>query len=117
MLWIVHRNHHGKPPLKVLTDFVIIDEELHKEFDSFKTSVVPKGTSFFEVNELLSLYCSKSSTKFSIISKFGYIYVKLSGAEVDSLIDSMHNMNLQYRTKGEQFLADQIKLVLQTKKG
>ena len=92
MLWMAHRKIHGKPQLNDLTDFVIIEE-----FDSFKASTVPKGSSFVPVNELLSLYCSMSSFEFSVVQMFGYCYVEVSGAEVDALIDWMLDMKDKYR--------------------
>ena len=72
MLWMAHRKIHGKPQLNDLTDFVIIEE-----FDSFKASTVPKGSSFVPVNELLSLYCSMSSLEFFSCTN---VWIQLCGS-------------------------------------
>ena len=114
---MAHRKYHGKPQLNDCTDFVIIDAVLHEEFDSFKASTVPKGSSFVPVNELLSLYCSMSSFEFSVVQMFGYCYVEVSGAEVDALIDWMLDMKDKYRQEGEALFPALIGPLLLTTKG
>ena len=96
VLWNAHRQFHEKSPLKNVTDFVIVDAVLHKEFDSFKASTVQQGSSFVPINELLSLYCSQSSLKFSIIQMFGYSYVHLTSAQIDLLIDWILEIRNEY---------------------
>ena len=117
MFWIAHREHHGKPQLRDTTDFVIISEVLHREFDLFKESTMKKGCSFVAVNELLSFYCSQSSRKFSTIHKFGYSYVELSAARIDSLIDWMLEMRNKYKQEGRAIFLIGAESLLSATKG
>lgn len=78
---------------------------------------MPKGSTFVQVNELLSWYCSMSSLEFSVVQMFGCSYVKLSGAEVDALIDWMLEMREKYRQEGEALFPALIKSLLSTTKG
>ena len=114
VLWMAHREYCGKPQLKDLIDFVIIDTVLHDDFDSFKASTVQKGFSFVPVNELLSLYCSMSSLEFSTVQMFGYSYVKLSGEEMDALVDWMLEMRDKYKQEGEVLFSALIVPLLST---
>jgi hypothetical protein len=58
-LWLDYRAFNGDKPVKDAPDFVIVNSELHNEFDSFKKSEVPGGISFIETNPLLQLFCQE----------------------------------------------------------
>ena len=57
-LWLEYRSLSGSTPLRVVSggDFVIVNEELHEEFDEFRSKVyayVDKEYSIVEAVELL----------------------------------------------------------------
>ncbi|KAL5481694.1 hypothetical protein EMCRGX_G021920 [Ephydatia muelleri] len=61
-LWLEYRSLNGSTPLRDVSggDFVIVNEELHGEFDEFRSKVyayVDKEYSIVEAVELLQVWC------------------------------------------------------------
>ena len=68
-------------------DFVIINEELHGQFDEFKKNIVPANhtCSTVPVVELLEYYwCKvKCAVCMNTVHLYGKLYVKMTAAELD----------------------------------
>eukprot|EP00731_Ephydatia_muelleri_P013136 Em0007g446a len=65
-LWLEYRSLNGSTPLRDVSggDFVIVNEELHREFDEFRSKVyayVDKEYSIVEAVELLQVWCRASA--------------------------------------------------------
>jgi len=117
VLWMTHREYNGKPKLQDTINFVTVNVDLHAEFDCFKARMVSKGSSFVLVNELLSLYCSMCSLEFSCVQMTGGCYVRLSGDEMDLLIDWMVDLKGKYMEDGEALLSSLTGALLSFKTG
>ena len=69
-LWLKYRSVNGSTPLRDVSggDFKIVNEELHREFDEFRSKVyayVDKEYSIVEAVELLQVWCRASKVIFS----------------------------------------------------
>lgn len=103
--WMDYKHFKGEPPLEYATqDFVIINSQLHSEFDEFKAKEVTPPFSFLPLNELLEYYCwseCKDKMKSSEIRRYGKVYVYLSSEEIDSLVEWVHQLRAQFTSGGE----------------
>ncbi|KAL5509176.1 hypothetical protein EMCRGX_G004493 [Ephydatia muelleri] len=66
-LWLEYRSLNGSTPLRDVSggDFVIVNEELHREFDEFRSKVyayVDKEYSIVEAVELLQVWCRATNS-------------------------------------------------------
>ena len=74
------------PPLVDTGDFVIINSQLHREFDHFKQEAVEERTSYLRMNSLLQQYISvHPALQQSTTSKYGLTYLRLQSSQVDNL--------------------------------
>lgn len=99
-LWQDYRTFNREKPVKDALDFVIVNNELHKEFDSFKKSEVPSGTSFIETNPLLQLYCHEKLKNMFTVQKYGKTYLELSGSNMDDLCQWIRALRKLHKTQG-----------------
>ncbi len=66
--------------------FVIVDNNLHNEFDKFKRENVPLGTSILGLNDLLKYYVSLNpQLQVHLRYMYGKIYIHLPCDLVDDL--------------------------------
>ena len=84
MLWLDNRLYICKKPLKEEDDFVIMDVELEKEFDAFKTEIIKEDALFIPENDLLYHWYATENDRFDAVTKFGRRYFKLTQEEVDA---------------------------------
>ena len=56
-MWLDFRNFTSESPLVDMGDFVMVNADLHDDFDEFKKSEVKPLCSFVPLTELLKLYC------------------------------------------------------------
>ena len=86
-LWEEFMNNSKKKTLQEIYggDFVIINEELHSQFDEFKKNMVPANHSMVPVMELLEYYwCKvKCAVCMNTVHLYGKLYVKMTAAELD----------------------------------
>lgn len=99
-LWQDYRAFNGNKPVKDALDFVIVNNKLHNEFDSFKKSEVPSDISFIETNALLQFYCQEKSIMFTIKQKYGKTYLELSKSNMDDLCKWVQELRSLFNTQG-----------------
>ena len=103
-LWSDFRCYNGDPPLTFVNeDFVVMNGELHQQFDKFKANEIVPFHSFLPLNELLEYYCRSECEgllKSSMVCKYEKVYLCLSSAEVDCVVDWVLRMRDQYKTEG-----------------
>lgn len=105
-VWLQYRLFHGKSALTDIGDFVIIDPNLHDEFDAFKKAEIAKGHSFVPINELLLLFCLPQFSdlhELPRIEKFGERYLYLTAAQIDQLILWVYEMRENYSASESTF--------------
>lgn len=100
-MWIQYRDFCGKSALVDVVDFVIVDIELHNEFDQFKKAEVKLDHSFVPISELLLYYCLVVSAGFSVVSKYGKDYLEMHQSKIDDLISWVYETRKHYSTGGE----------------
>ena len=104
-LWLDARKFQKKPPLREANGFVIINMEIHKEFDEFKRKEASIEYSLLENIELLKLWlknhnlqCSSPTT----IEKFGKKYVRLHYTDMDDLCRWVLEVRDKFTTMGKE---------------
>lgn len=99
--WQDYRAFNGEKPVRDVKDFVIVNNELHEEFDTFKKSEVPRRTSFIETNPLLQLYCQeKCYQDIPTVQKHGKTYLELSDSNMDDLCRWVLNLRELFSSQG-----------------
>eukprot|EP00731_Ephydatia_muelleri_P004288 Em0002g464a len=92
-LWLEYRSLNGSTPLRDVSggDFVIVNEELHGEFDEFRSKVyayVDKEYSIVEAVELLQVWCRAREVSLvrtggvSLVRKGGVFLVSTGGVSL-----------------------------------
>ena len=94
-LWQDHRLFNSEKPLIDALDFVIVNNELHKQFDDFKKIEVPSNTNFIETNPLLQVYCEEKDV--FTVEKYGKTYLKLSSSSIDDLCQWVRNLRKRHK--------------------
>ena len=86
-LWEDFLHYNKKVTLKEIYggDFLIINEELHSQFDEFKCNAVPANHSMVPVMEILEYYWCKVRCEVSMntVHLYGKSYVKMTAVELD----------------------------------
>lgn len=104
-LWLDYRNSNNQTTLTDVGDFVIVNSQLHDEFDQFKKAEMKPLHSLLPLTELLKYYClscAQSSLLHSFgVSKFGKKFLELKYSQVDSLIEWLYTLRDQYNDDGE----------------
>ena len=79
--------YNDMQPLTDALDFVILDFQLHEEFDEFKRDQIECGyLSYLKVNELLQFFIdSHLQVTDSIVTQYDQTYLKMTGDDVDKL--------------------------------
>ena len=87
-LWLNYREFHKEPLLTDIHDFVVINSQLHDQFDCFKKAEVKRSHSFVPVTELLIFYCISQCPRIlsSNVEKYGKMYLELHYSEIDKLV-------------------------------
>lgn len=95
-LWLEYRSLNGSPPLRDVSggDFVIVNEELHGEFDEFRSKVyayVDKEYSIVEAVELLQVWCRASKVILRRVQLLGRRYFMMSSTHLDEFCEWVHD--------------------------
>ena len=107
-LWMDYRQFNGDPPLSEVANFVIINNELHSEFDEFKKKEVESHYSYIQLTELLKFYCLSEYNDIlqsSRVEKFGNTYLHLHAEQIDKLIDWVARMRQLHEEGADVFTA------------
>ena len=89
-MWLDRRNFIRKSPLVDIGDFVIVNPDLHEEFDKFKKSEVRPACSFVPLTELLKFYCLSQNPSLLDsfrVKKFGKEYLDMKAFQIDDLVE------------------------------
>ena len=88
VLWQDWRKYAGKPELRDLGNFVVVNDNLMKEFDEFKASTVEPGEIMLPSCDLLQYWITKEKKRsLNTVMRFGSPYVPMSADQVDELCD------------------------------
>ena len=100
-LWLDYRAYHNMQSLREERDFVILDFELHEEFDEFKKENIVCGYSLFKMNELLQHYVDQHAqlNAYTIV-QYGNTYLKLHCEEVDDLCRWVYELRDSFKLEG-----------------
>ena len=83
-----YRAHNKHPPLRGDCNFVIVNSELHNDFDDFKHKELQPGYSYLEINKLLQHYLnSKPHDGTSTMEKYGVTFLCLHESMMDDLCE------------------------------
>ena len=96
-------------------DFIVVNSQLHDQFDLFKTAEVKKSYSLVPTSELLLFYCASQCPGIlnSKVMKYGKVYLDLHYSEVDKLIFWVDETRERYYgTEGERIFENAAKSML-----
>ena len=119
-LWLDYRAFHKEPLLTDIHDFVVINSQLHDQFDLFKKFEVKKSYSLVPISELLVFYCVSRCPGIlnSKVVKYGKMYLELHYSEVDKLIFWVDEMRERYYgTEGEGIFENAAKTMFTNQAG
>jgi hypothetical protein len=100
-MWLDYRNFRRESPLVDIGDFVIVNPDIHGEFDEFKKCEVRPACSFVPLTELLKFYCLSHNPTFLDsfrVKKFGKEYLDLKAFQVDDLVEWVTVLRKQSRS-------------------
>lgn len=100
-VWLDSRAFHKKEPLRQACGFVIVNSQVHDEFDQFKKSHSQYDYSLLESIELLQLWLSRRGLTKESVEQYNKKYVKLHNTEIDSLCTWVGELREKYYTVGE----------------
>ena len=108
-LWMDYREFNGKSSLSEATDeFIVVNNQLHEDFDDFKALETTSESSYLNLIELLEYYCTAecpSLLESNRIKKFGKTYLVLSREQVDMLVEWVLKMRQMYTSNSEVIFA------------
>ena len=81
-----YRKSIGEPPLEEALDFVIVNEQLHDDFDSFKQTEVRPRFSYVPAIELVSLFCKCADIMVPCVIRYESDYYELDESQFDELV-------------------------------
>ena len=85
-LWLDYREFHKEPLLTDIHDFIVINSQLHDQFDLFKKAEVKRSHSFVPVTELLIFCCASQCPRILSykVVKYEKMYLELHYCEIDN---------------------------------
>ena len=103
IVWLHYRAFNNLSLLTDAFDFVIVNEDLHREFDEFKKCDMLMNFSCLEIVELLQHYLrSKPSLTSLIVEMYGKKYLRLNTNEMDDLCYWVQYLREQHKVKGNE---------------
>ena len=98
VLWQTYRAYTHQPDLVQAFDIVIVDSDLHDQFDIFKRAeIINSDTSYLEMNSLIHLYiCQDPQLCSSVTEKYGKTYLRLTTHQVDDLCQWIYRTREQH---------------------
>lgn len=116
--WLDCRAFQHEPPLSEFQDFVVIESQLHDQFDLFKKSNVKDSYSWLPLCDLLTFYCNSKCPSHlnSKVQKFGKVYLELHTSDVDELVTWVDEMREKYFGIDGDKIFDNAALVIPTDK-
>ena len=84
--WLQYRKSIGEPPLVEALDFVIVNEQSHDDFDSFKKTEVRPRFSYVYAIQLVSLFCKCADIMVPCVIRYESDYYELDESQFDELV-------------------------------
>ncbi len=101
VLWQDCRAYYNQAALVEVDEFVIVNSEVHEEFDEYKKNTIGKGYSYLKVNELIEFYLLQNDhLSGNVKTLYNKAYLKLSGSDIDELCDWLLNLRKSYEQEG-----------------
>ena len=113
-LWLDCRTFHHEPPLPDIHDFVVINSQLHNEFDLFKKTNIRASYSLIPLCDLLTFYCGSKCRVGTKVLRYGKVYLELHNSEVDELIMWVDEMREKYFGFDGEKVFDKAALIMST---
>lgn len=85
----------------------MVNNQLHKEFDEFKTHELSPNYSYLPLIELLEYYCLFKCTDLER-SKIAKLYLQLQSEEIDTLVEWVYEMRTRYKRDHENIFETQL---------
>ena len=98
-LWLDYRAFLKEPLLTDVHDFVVINSQLHDQFDLFKKKHVKMSHSLVPMSEILIYYSASQCPHLlssKVVKKYGKVYLELHDSEVDKLVYWVDEMRERY---------------------
>ncbi len=90
----------SEPPLVEAFDFVIVNAELHENFDAFKKAEVQPRFSYVPAIELVSFFCKCTNITSPCITRYESDYYYLDETQLDQLIVWAQELRQEYQSTG-----------------
>ena len=111
-----YRHFNGDSPLQDATqDFVVVNNQLHDEFDRFKINELTPHCSYLPMTELLEYSCLSEHTDFLKTAKYGKVYLRLQSEQIDILVEWAYGMRTRYKTEHQSIFEARIIEVMAVK--
>ena len=81
-------------------DFVIINEQLHDDFDSFKKTEIRPRFSYVPAIELVSLFCKCADIMVLCVTRYESDYYELDESQFDELVVWVHGLRQECKSTG-----------------
>jgi hypothetical protein len=83
-------------------DFVVVNSQLHDEFDKFKQENIERQYSYLKVNKLLNFYLHHNyKLKDCLVAMYNNDYLKLNQDGVDDLCKWVYRMKKAFEVEGQ----------------
>ena len=96
------------------TDFIVINNQQHDEFDEFKKTEIMSYISYLKMNEILQLYLQhRPHLVASVITRYEQTYLQLLSTQVDELCKWVYKLRDQFVAKGAEVFKAEVEEVKQ----
>lgn len=102
-LWQDFRAYNNMQPVKDAIDFVIVNSQLHNEFDDFrKGQKEGRRYSYLKVNELMQFYVHHDYCQLSdsIVTQYNHTYLRMGSGDIDRLCRWIYGLRESYQLEG-----------------
>ena len=102
VMWLHYRTFHNLSLPRDAFDFVIITEDLHRNFDEFRKRYIQTDHNDLEIVELLQHYLMrcKPNLTLSSVYMYGRAYLRLHAKELDDLCYWVQDQRNLHKIKG-----------------
>jgi hypothetical protein len=102
-VWLQYRAYNKQPPLRDTGDFVMVNLELHDDFDDFRSKELEPEYSYLEMTELLRHYLKNMPhISPSTMERYGNTYLRVHVSEMDDLCDWVEELRENHSQIGNE---------------
>ena len=91
MMWLDNRRFEGKENLKEISKFIVMNDELEKDYDEFMLSF--KDAIYIPERDIVHYFFKVASEKPVIMHKFGKVYFKIAPETLGKLYSWMKDIH------------------------